>query len=564
MRQVQDWLSDCVSKHSVCNENWRRATPCPIRLLNVKTTKTRLETFGPGRWPEKYVTLSHRWGSTSEEALSRLTEDNLRRLMTGFSESSLPLKFQNAAHIARWMDVEYVWIDALCIVQDSEHDWREQSHAMGDIYAGSHCNIAAMYQSGNGGFLRKRNLEIVEPYLVPDPRSDLVECTHVIGYDDFWCNSLLRESLHNRAWVLQERQMSPRTIHFGEQIFWECREHKACEAYPTGIPHELTNWRTTAWGQGKQVFDPKSKKQSAWKSPLAAVMSYFFPQRDTADGMAMKEAYKYWSATVERYMECDLSNPKDKLMAIQGLANKVREATGDRYVAGLWDSPELAQSLLWFTPSKQQGNGQASERSPARGKPGYRAPSWSWASFDGKIVWNWPAENGQQLLQVQTSSQKVRQDMVHGVEQSAEMRVTGKPMAVQLQVMNSNEDGTPQEDGCYAVLPKEDVYEEELLEVLNDALSRSDATILLDEALAPTCEIDVHLLPVVTEWRGRRRQPAAEMAGLILRKDGSLFERIGVFCFDTIFGDGGGPGETGGGPMKEAFAQLASVSITLI
>lgn len=414
-----------------------------------------------------------------------------------------------------------------------------------------------MNHSGDDGFLKERRLEVIEPFLIPDPESVSGSMTHVIGYDDFWCNSLLSNPLHNRAWVLQELQLSPRTIHFGEQIFWECREHKACEAYPTGIPEEFSNRRTKAWRQGEQVFNPKSRVQLD-RSEHSWQEARLFSQ---------KEASEYWRTTVERYMECDLSYASDKLMAIQGLANKVHDTTGERYLAGLWDGPDLAESLLWYTPSRQQGNGQPSVKYPPGGLKGCRAPSWSWASLDAKIFWKQPAQRGQQLLHIEAIIAQPLCDVLIDTNYLTEMRVTGSLLAVQLQIMNDNEDGGPDEDGSYAVLPRQTSLAEEDLDILANVLSASDPTILLDEALAPSRAIDVQLLPVVTEWRGLLGQQAAEIAGLILKQHHfgarTVHERIGVFCFDKILADDEVSGETGQ-RLQAAFAQEGTKQIILV
>ncbi|KIW21823.1 uncharacterized protein PV07_12753 [Cladophialophora immunda] len=567
--QIRTWLSRCTHGHSLCNEDWRTTTQYSMRLLNVSDTNIRLEEFGPGTGPNKYVTLSHCWNNSSERSLSQLKTSNLTDLRRGFAESSLPGNFRHAIAVARSIGINYLWIDALCIIQDSEDDWREQSNIMDDIYAGTHCNIAALNQVGEAGFLGKRRLEIIEPFLMRDPERASRSTTHIIGYDDFWCNSLLSSSLHNRAWVLQERLLSPRTIHFGEQIFWDCREHKACETYPTGIPDELSNHRTKAWRQSEQVLSPKSKvhPEPSQKSWLGALQAYLLPPRPVDRLIRQKKAYEYWSTAVEHYMRCELSHATDKLVAIQGLANKVHDMTGERYLAGLWDSPDLAHSLLWYTPGRQQANGRPSAKHGPRCMRGYRAPSWSWASLDAKIVWKWPSQCGQLLLRIEEIITQSHSDVASEASHPSEIRVSGRLIPVELQITSDYEDGSPDEDGSYAVEPRQANSTTESLEMIVDALSASDPTILLDEALVPRCTINVDLLPVVTEWRGRPAHPAAEVAGLILRRPSfnsrAVYERIGVFCFDKIPTDDNLL-SGGGNSLQAAFSQRATERVILI
>jgi hypothetical protein len=233
--------------------------------------------------------------------------------------------------------------------------------------------------------------------LISIPRSNDSTATHVVGYDDFWSNSLLDTPLHNRGWVLQERLLSPRTIHFGqEQIFWECRCEMACEAYPKGIPVQFRNRRTHAWRQSDQMLDPKNKKltghssqhSTLWQKFSGYSSSLFWSRYPKQAATSPVWAYEIWSKTIERYMECKLSFGEDKLVAISGIAQKVAEATEERYLAGLWDNTMLAQSLLWYVLGRRQADSTPSVRSPSQGNRNYRAPSWSWASLEAKLVWN--------------------------------------------------------------------------------------------------------------------------------------------------------------------------------
>ena len=235
---------------------------------------------------------------------------------------------------------------------------------------------------------------------------------------------------------------------------------------------------------------------------------------------------------------------------------------------GRWDSPDLAHSLLWYTPSKQQGNGQPSIRYAARGMKGYRAPSWSWASLDAKIVWRWPAQHGQLLLHVEETRVQDPSNTFSGAANDTEMCVSGNLIPVQLQIMHDKENGSPDEDGSYAVVPRHTTsLEGNAFDIISDALSGSMPTVFLDEALAPSRAIDVHLLPVVTEWEGRLGHPAAEIAGLVVRQHRldtrDVYERIGVFCFDKTSkdGDAGGSDRT---VLRGVFAQVGTDKLALI
>jgi len=83
-----------------------------------------------------------------------------------------------------------------------------------------------------------------------------------------------------------------------------------------------------------------------------------------------------WANLVHSYTSCSLTNPGDKLVALSGVAKLLQEVSGDEYLAGLWRK-HLPSQLLWKRTSDQT--------SPLLPAQEYRAPSWSWASVDGRL-----------------------------------------------------------------------------------------------------------------------------------------------------------------------------------
>lgn len=106
----------------------------------------------------RYVTLSHCWGSYMP---LRLLKNNISSLKQGIRFSQT---FQDAMVVAQRLGVRYIWIDSLCIIQDSEEIWLEQSALMGQIYSNSFCNIAAAHASDSRqGCFIDRNPDLVAP-----------------------------------------------------------------------------------------------------------------------------------------------------------------------------------------------------------------------------------------------------------------------------------------------------------------------------------------------------------------------------------------------------------------
>jgi hypothetical protein len=70
-----------------------------------------------------YTALSHCWGpaTASHSAKTRKATESSHRL--GMSMHDLPLTFRDAIIVTRALNVRYIWIDSLCIVQDDVLDW---------------------------------------------------------------------------------------------------------------------------------------------------------------------------------------------------------------------------------------------------------------------------------------------------------------------------------------------------------------------------------------------------------------------------------------------------------
>lgn len=163
---------------------------------------------------------------------------------------------------------------------------------------------------------------------------------------------MINESkLAARAWTLQERLLCPRTLYFGrEQIAWECR---FCNAYET-LP---------------DLFQEGITKMSPG--------NYLYLVRDI-NPLVHTQNVRQWSDIVEDYSKRKLTFSRDKLVAISGLARILAPVYGSNYVAGLWVK-DLIRLLTWYKPP-------SSSPSTKNTATTYRAPSWSWASVDGEVL----------------------------------------------------------------------------------------------------------------------------------------------------------------------------------
>jgi hypothetical protein len=201
----------------------------PTRVLDVGTAsnpRLRLQVNDKSSPISPYVTLSHCWGKIQ---IKRLTKINISQLAECIDVNELTKTFQEAIIIARRLGVKFLWIDSLCIIQDSIKDWDKESSAMGDVYKNALCNIAATAApNGHTGCFLERNPLLartcrlrIEGLPGLAPKSQVYDLTRV----DFWKQAISAAPLIQRAWFLQERILAPRVIHFGKnQLLWECHE----------------------------------------------------------------------------------------------------------------------------------------------------------------------------------------------------------------------------------------------------------------------------------------------------------------------------------------------------
>ncbi|CAN9087001.1 unnamed protein product [Alternaria sp. RS040] len=376
MQTAAKWLQECVSSHLSCNTSEGSSTWYPTRLLHLadhSEDKNHIRLIRTAREPPigPYATLSHCWGNNMPFKLTQAmeSESNLRSALP-----DLPKTFQEAIQVSRRLEIPYLWIDSLCIIQggDDRQDWYREASSMDMVYKNSHCNISATdaEDSTEGLFRYRTPLYVGRPRVKvslddTQPDTQHVECLMTDYF--LWPNVLLQSPLEKRGWVFQERYLAPRVLHFcRDQLFWECREHTVCETFPQELP--LVSLQYT-------VAFLKSNERNAQR----------IAQLPNGNDMNETTLEDLWTRLVFLYSPRNLSVPGDKLVALSGVVKHVIPYIRDAYVAGMFRG-NLEKSLIW------QVAGRKSRPRP----PGYRAPSWSWASVDGRITQSF--ENSSQCL----------------------------------------------------------------------------------------------------------------------------------------------------------------------
>ncbi|KAI8682026.1 HET domain-containing protein [Fusarium keratoplasticum] len=366
------WLRTCEEDHPECRgDAANRSQQAPARLIDIQSAdrillvETSMLTGEKQTRRFKYATLSHCWGNTHEPQLNKSTAMTLKQ---GISLQELPRLYYDAVILARHLQIPYIWIDSLCIIQDSVDDWRRESSKMGSIYEGSYLCIAASAATNNSaGFLHKHSADWPQPLvhgnLVISADVDMAE-TNMNMSQPKWCNRMRTLSewavdmapLNQRAWVLQERLFAPRILHCtADEFVWECRRGMRSESHPV---------LTCGGSMVKDVWRDIHQAPPDLRQP-SPLLDRRLPCLDR------------WSQVVGFFTSLGITFPQDRLPAVSAVAKQLQPVLGN-YAAGLWEN-FMPSQLLWRHACIIECKKKHSFRQN-------HSPSWSWSSLDCKAV----------------------------------------------------------------------------------------------------------------------------------------------------------------------------------
>ncbi|KAK4202613.1 heterokaryon incompatibility protein-domain-containing protein [Triangularia verruculosa] len=380
------------------------STFVPKMLLDVRDEPARLvsrETIltSSGRVP-KYAALSYCWGPP--EAASQqhtLTRDTLAQRLQQIRLEELPLTVRDAVCVTRALTLPYLWVDALCILQDDVSDWEQQCVDMHKIYGNAHITLcAAASKSCIDGLVQPHQYHALIPFksAVHDVvgyyslRLDIIGTKKLIAKYAPPVNKFTPDgnSWHNRGWVFQERASSHRKL-----LFWRNSIGLFC---PSSDDLPLV-YHTIS---GDCVSRP-------WELGVELTPMVVFRISRPNDHHSQGELLDMWLKLIRSYSTISASsftNPLDILPAISGLAamyhpylTRNTSAQGlsrliPDYIAGYWKQ-DLARSMLW---SINLSGGHAAAMSPRiqlsrlleslrTSSQKHRIPSWSQLTRDGSL-----------------------------------------------------------------------------------------------------------------------------------------------------------------------------------
>ncbi len=159
LSQAKGWVRDCCEKHDRCKE--RPSSTLPTRVLDVSFNNDFVFLRESAKTEEgSYVALSHVWGGIVP---IRTTAKTIALFKDGIHLGALPQTFRDAVFIARYLECRYLWIDSLCIVQDSKEDWAKEAARMAQVYGNALVTLAAVNSANsNGGLFSKHDANTVK------------------------------------------------------------------------------------------------------------------------------------------------------------------------------------------------------------------------------------------------------------------------------------------------------------------------------------------------------------------------------------------------------------------
>ncbi|KAK3390169.1 heterokaryon incompatibility protein-domain-containing protein [Podospora didyma] len=396
LSRIQSWLGECIQGHPECglvplarasSESSPLVQEFPSRLIYI-------EAWSDGDHDEpascilvprsaavhdqgRYIALSYCWGPLHQQL--RTLKANLTDHMKSIPLETMPLTLRHAVVAARKLKICYLWIDALCIVQDDAADWNREAPQMGLIYQNAYCTIAAAGSSSSSSGLFHRRTVTGQIITLPYNRdggssnrnrnsscstsSAQTAVMHITPVTADIPALVQNTAWNSRGWVLQERNLSRRIILFTTgQTFFECGRRSLAE-----------DGRALAGYQHKRLGSGDIHQGDDWA----------------------------WCGLVADYTARALTCAEDKLFAVAGLAANMgaRQASNRRFCAGI-GVDALGLHLMWRSekggmrkPVLSEGRELEAEglfqvQVQADGTRTWkRAPSWSWAALEGPVIW---------------------------------------------------------------------------------------------------------------------------------------------------------------------------------
>ncbi|KAH7417958.1 heterokaryon incompatibility protein-domain-containing protein [Cadophora sp. MPI-SDFR-AT-0126] len=381
-QMLSAWIGECQANHPSCRQDM--LPKLPTRIIDVGSNTVQPSLKITNGEVGRYLALSHRWGTLNSQVKMLVTKrGSIEDFCREISLDLFPLTFRHAIEVSRSLGIQYIWIDSLCIIQDDYQDWEIEAARMGDIYENAYATLFAERAAhcDEGLFQNEEDKSITNDFIreikYQDPQTGdnywiLASTRHT-----YYPNSLAPEEafclvdkavsqLQNRGWIMQEEILSRRKICFSStELHWQCASISRCEC---GL-QSLTEARFTDNDLTRNLLMTQRSDGNVTRGLSASNSSRRLAGRTT-------DLNKSWKKLVEMYGHRTFTYERDRLSALAGVASKLGRPP-ENYWAGIWRENANSQ-LLWRGWNRPDALCARHET--------YCAPTWSWASLQGGIV----------------------------------------------------------------------------------------------------------------------------------------------------------------------------------
>jgi len=377
---ARKWLRICEIEHGdfcevpAFDPGETSADPFPEQLFVVDVREMCLRELPQ---EARYIALSYCWPQNSTDTFMTTASSVSELLIPGALNSilkNLPPVVCDTIRCVDELGETYLWVDALCIIQDVEEHRRRQIQQMDRIYSAAFATIicappdSSLGLAGYDGLPGYRSGSRISPQDIEEVQG-LALSTTFLSVD----LAIMQSRWSERAWTFQEHRLSKRKLFFTEmQLYFQCSCNVYCEdavgegsmPFPAVYPgRSLSNTSATYADREKvRLQDITWISRSPYESPVERMNRY--------------------SSLLDQYSPRQMSNPGDIIFAFQGILSLLQRVMKTDFWAGL---PEayFDEALLWIE------TGPHIRRSISEGNSTTTPfPSWSWAGWDTEVKYD--------------------------------------------------------------------------------------------------------------------------------------------------------------------------------
>ena len=342
---IKNWIYTCQKHHGdkcqITHDDKYNSMIDQAYFGVIDVQDMRLSRL-PKQEGTRYVALSYSWGNVPKPFTTSI--DNVRKLQAprGIETvfSSLSRTIQDAIDLVRELGERYLWVDSICIIQDSRSSWQLNASSMDTVYSNAYFTICAADGENPSAGLRgmhsnerqfSQHMELYAPGL------------RLMA--SYLAKTYIQNSTWNtRAWTFQERLLSRRCVFFADsRVFFQCRSAAMREDI---IAEEALGWSI------EHALDPI----------------------ETLDNLDTR-ALQIYMRSIQLYTSRKLTKPEDILNAFTGVGNLISSSLGSN------------TSLTWGLPTTHFDFALLWE---PRDAPKHRNlkefPSWSWCGWTDQII----------------------------------------------------------------------------------------------------------------------------------------------------------------------------------